>query len=47
MMDAGVRVGLGTDDLLFFGKTNSEQLFDMVSCGLITELHAEALLAVR
>ncbi len=47
MLDAGVPVGLGTDDILFFGKTNSEQLFDMLSCGLITDADAEKLLAVR
>ncbi|CEM63294.1 adenosine deaminase [Treponema phagedenis] len=47
MMDAGVPIGLGTDDLLFFGKTNSEQLFDMVSCGLLTESDAEKILSVR
>ncbi len=47
MLDAGVPIGLGTDDMLFFGKTNSEQLFDMLSCGLITDEDAEKLLAVR
>jgi len=47
MIDAGVPIGLGTDDLLFFGKTNSEQLYDMLSCGLITDTDAEMLMAVR
>lgn len=47
MMDAGVPVGLGTDDLLFFGKTNSEQLYDLVVNEVITEADAETLLAVR
>jgi len=47
MLDAGVPIGLGTDDLLFFGKTNSEQLYDMLSCSLITDSDAEKLLAVR
>ena len=47
MIDAGVRIGLGTDDLLFFGKTNSEQLYDMLKCGLITDADAEMLMAER
>ncbi|MEL3905622.1 MAG: adenosine deaminase [Treponema sp.] len=47
MMNAGVPIGLGTDDLLFFGKTNSEQLYDMLSIGLITDTDAERLMAVR
>lgn len=47
MMEAGISVGLGTDDLLFFGKTNSEQLYDMLVCGLITDSDAEKLMAVR
>ncbi|HHU35842.1 MAG TPA: adenosine deaminase [Treponema sp.] len=44
MMDAGVRVSIGTDDLLFFGKTVSEQIFDLVSQGIITEKDAVQLL---
>ncbi|MGP1576048.1 MAG: adenosine deaminase [Treponema sp.] len=47
MLDAGVPIGLGTDDLLFFGRTNSEQLYDMLECGLITDDDAEKLMAVR
>lgn len=47
MMDAGIPIGLGTDDLLFFGRTNSEQLYDMLACGLITDADAERLIAVR
>ena len=47
MIDAGIPIGLGTDDLLFFGKTNSEQLYDMLKCGLITDDDAEMLMAVR
>ncbi|MGP1593682.1 MAG: adenosine deaminase [Treponema sp.] len=47
MLDAGVPIGLGTDDLLFFGRTNSEQLYDMLECGLITDADAEKLMAVR
>lgn len=37
MIDAGVRLSIGTDDLLFFGKTVSEQIFDMVSQSVITK----------
>jgi len=47
MIDAGIPIGLGTDDLLFFGKTNSDQLYDMLECGLITDADAEMLMAVR
>ena len=47
MIDAGIPIGLGTDDLLFFGKTNSDQLYDMLKCGLITDADAEMLMAVR
>lgn len=47
MLDAGVPIGLGTDDLLFFGRTNSEQLYDMLECGLITDADAEKLMSVR
>ena len=47
MIDAGIPIGLGTDDLLFFGKTNSDQLYDMLKCGLITDADAEKLMAVR
>lgn len=45
MMDAGVPVTVGTDDLLFFGHTVSRQFFDLVSCGVITEADADRLLA--
>ena len=47
MIDAGIPIGLGTDDLLFFGKTNSDQLYDMLKCRLITDADAEMLMAVR
>ncbi len=47
MIDAGIPIGLGTDDLLFFGRTNSEQLYDMLACGLITDTDAEKLMRVR
>jgi len=47
MMRAGVPVGLGTDDLMFFGKTNSMQLYELVSSGVITEEEADILIGVR
>lgn len=45
MLDAGVPVTVGTDDLLFFGRSVSEQIFDLVSLGTITEADADKLLA--
>lgn len=47
MMRAGVPVSLGTDDLMFFGKTNSVQLYELVKFGVITEEEADVLLSVR
>lgn len=47
MMRAGVPVALGTDDLMFFGKTNSMQLYELVKAGVITEKEADILLNVR
>ncbi len=45
MLDAGVPVTVGTDDLLFFDRTVSEQIFDLVSLGVITEADSDKLLA--
>lgn len=47
MMRAGVLVSLGTDDLMFFGKTNSMQLYELVKEGVITELEADSLIEIR
>lgn len=47
MMRAGVPIGLGTDDLLFFNRSIGQQIFDLVKVGTITEDEAETLLAVR
>jgi len=47
MMRAGVIVSLGTDDLMFFGKTNSLQLYELVKEGVITEAEAEKLIEIR
>ena len=37
MYDAGIRLTICTDDLLFFNKTVSQQCADMVNCGLFTK----------
>ena len=37
MFDAGVRLTICTDDLIFFNKSVSEQCADMVNCGLFTK----------
>lgn len=37
LFDAGIRIALGTDDLMFFGRTISEQCADLVNCGLFTK----------
>lgn len=44
MLDAGVPVTVGTDDLLFFNRSVAEQIFDLVSLGVITEADADKLL---
>jgi len=47
MMRAGVPVSLGTDDLMFFGKTNSVQLYELVKASVITEDEADILINIR
>lgn len=37
MIDAGIRVSVGTDDLLFFNRTVSMQLEDLLNDGVLTE----------
>jgi adenosine deaminase len=44
MLDAGVPVSVGTDDLLFFDHTVSTQIFNLVSEGIITEGDADKIL---
>ncbi len=44
MLDAGVPVTVGTDDLLFFDHTVSRQIFNLVETKTITEADAETLL---
>lgn len=45
MLDAGVRVSVGTDDLLFFDQSVSTQIFNLVSERVITPADAETLLS--
>ncbi len=47
MMDAGVPVSIGTDDLLFFDMTNSQQFYTLVKENIITEDEAEHLMNIR
>jgi len=44
MMDAGVPLTVGTDDLLFFGQTCSQQIYTLVKENIITEADADRLL---
>ncbi len=44
MWDAGVRITINTDDLLFFNRSVSEQCYDLVECGLFTQEEMFALL---
>lgn len=37
MYDAGIRLTICTDDLIFFNKSVSEQCADLVNCGLFTK----------
>ena len=37
MFEAGVRLSIGTDDLLFFNRSVSEQCVDLVDAGVLTE----------
>jgi len=36
IVEAGIRVTISTDDLLFFNKSVSEQCFDLVKAGVLT-----------
>ncbi len=45
MIDAGVPVTVGTDDLLFFGQTCANQIYNLVAENVITEKDADLLLA--
>lgn len=47
MMDAGVPIALGTDDLLFFEDSVSLQLFNLVSQNILTESDADKILQYR
>lgn len=37
MFEAGVRLSIGTDDLLFFDRSVSEQCLDLVNAGVLTQ----------
>jgi adenosine deaminase len=37
LLDAGIRVSIATDDLLFFNRSVSEQCFDLINAGTLTE----------
>ncbi|MBR6216697.1 MAG: adenosine deaminase, partial [Spirochaetaceae bacterium] len=37
MFEAGVRLSIGTDDLLFFNRSVSEQCADLVDAGVLTQ----------
>ncbi|GMO12888.1 MAG: adenosine deaminase [Treponemataceae bacterium] len=45
LVDAGVRVSIGTDDLLFFNRSISEQCADLVNAGVFSEIQLQKLLA--
>jgi len=45
MLDAGVPVSVGTDDLLFFDNTVAQQIYNLVAEKIITEADAQAILA--
>lgn len=45
LVNAGVRVSIGTDDLLFFNRSVSEQCADLVNAGLFTKQEIVDLLA--
>ena len=45
LVDAGIRVNLGTDDLLLFNKSNSEQCVELVKAGLFTVQEMQQFLA--
>ena len=36
IVEAGIRVSIGTDDLMFFNKSVSEQCADLVNAGVFT-----------
>jgi adenosine deaminase len=44
LVEAGVRVSIGTDDLLFFDKSVSEQCADLAAAGTLTLAQVEHML---
>ena len=45
LVETGIRVSIATDDLLFFGKTVSEQAFDLVNKNVLTEEQVKKIFA--
>lgn len=45
MIEAGIPVTVGTDDLLFFDRTVSQQIADLLAAGAITAADAEKILS--
>jgi adenosine deaminase len=43
LVEAGVRVSIATDDLLFFNRTVSEQSYDLIKAGTLTEQQVKAI----
>lgn len=43
LYEAGCKVSIATDDLLFFGRNVSEQAFDLVQAGALTEAQIKAI----
>jgi adenosine deaminase len=44
LVEAGLRVTIGTDDLLFFDKSISEQCADLIDAGTLTKAQVEHIL---
>ena len=44
LVEAGVNVSIGTDDLVFFNRSISEQCYDMLQEGILTESQITAIL---
>lgn len=47
MLEAGVPIALGTDDLFFFNRGVGKQIYDLIKAGTISEEQGEMLLRVR
>ncbi|MBO5137977.1 MAG: adenosine deaminase [Spirochaetaceae bacterium] len=45
LVEAGINVSIATDDLMFFNRTVSEECFDLVNNGVLTEEQIKSILA--